>query len=235
MPNNVTLPGTGSVVEAVEVGGALRQVVQVANLPDTQPVSAVALPLPTGAATEVTAAALLSAAQAIKTAAEALAGRTLDTSAISGTVALDSATLSALEGVNATVSGTVTVTAGTVNPVVPATPYFLNSAATTNGALILTGTSNVSSFYATNEGAKAAYIKLYNKATAPTVGTDVPEMTIPVPAAVIGVPGVATIPIGFHGFRFALGLGIAITRNAVHTDTTAIGAGEVKVKLSRTV
>lgn len=128
------------------------------------------------------------------------------------------------------VSGTVTV-----NPVVPATPYFLNSAATTNGALILTGTSNVSSFYATNEGATAAYIKLYNKATAPTVGTDVPEMTIPVPAAVSGAPGVATIPIGFHGFRFALGLGIAITRNAVHTDTTAIGAGEVKVKLSRTV
>ena len=235
MPNNVTLPGTGSVVEAVEVGGALRQVVQVANLPDTQPVSAVALPLPTGAATEVTAAALLSAAQAIKTAAEALAGRTLDTSAISGTVALDSATLSALEGVNATVSGTVTVTAGTVNPVVPATPYFLNSAATTNGALILTGTSNLSSFYATNEGATTAYIKLYNKATAPTVGTDVPEMTIPVPDAVLGVPGVATIPIGFHGFRFALGLGIAITRKAGHTDTTAIGAGEVKVKLSRTV
>ena len=43
MPNNVTLPGTGSVVEAVEVGGALRQVVQVANMPDTQPVSAEAL------------------------------------------------------------------------------------------------------------------------------------------------------------------------------------------------
>ena len=231
MPNNVTLPGTGSVVEAVEVGGALRQVVQVANMPATQPVSAVALPLPIGAATEATAAALLSAAQAIKTAAEALAGRTLDTSAISGTVALDSATLSALEGVNATVSGT----AGTLNPAVPATPYFVNSAASTNGALILTGTSNVSSFYATNEGATAAHIKLYNKATAPTVGTDVPEMTIPVPAAVSGVPGVATIPIGFHGFRFALGLGIAITRNAVHTDTTAIGAGEVKVKLSRTV
>ena len=235
MPNNVTLPGTGSVVEAVEVGGALRQVVQVANLPDTQPVSAEALPLPSGAATEASAAALLSAAQAIKTAAEALAGRTLDTSAISGTVALDSATLSALEGVNATVSGTVTVTAGTVNPVVPATPYFLNSAASTNGALILTGTSNLSSFYATNEDNSAAFVKLYNKSTAPTVGTDVPEMTIPVPAAARGVPGVAAIPIGFHGFRFALGLGIAITRNAVYTDTTAVGAGEVKVKLSRTV
>lgn len=467
MPDNVTLPGTGSVVEAVEVGGAMRQVVQVANLPDTQPVSATALPLPTGAATEATAAALLTAAQAIKTAAENLAGRTINTGAVSGTVALDGPTLAALEaisadtglaqpltdtqlrasavpvsaaalplptgaateatlaavqtliaalnatignhnapfidgapgqvilakrrdsdsttvadgdlntlnmdeegrlkvaskpasyaatvgnvtsatstvvvnterfsnlmihcagtfaGVNCTfegslnstngtdgnwfavqairssantietttgvlgaapayawelsvnalryfriratawtsgsqvwtlipgtyatepipgaqisgtqpVSGTVTatVTAGTVNPVVPATPYFVNSAASTNGALILTGTSGLSSFYATNEGASAAFVKLYNKATAPTVGTDVPEMTIPVPAAASGVPGVAAIPIGFHGFRFALGLGIAITRNAVHTDTTAVGAGEVKVKLSRTV
>jgi len=135
------------------------------------------------------------------------------------------------------VSGTVTatVTAGTVNPVVPATPYFVNSAASTNGALILTGTSGLHAFYATNEGASVAYVKLYNKATAPTVGTDVPEMIIPVPAAVGGVPGVATLPIGFGAFRFALGLGIAITRNAVHTDTTAVGAGEVKVKLSRTV
>ena len=101
MPNNVTLPGTGSVVEAVEVGGALRQVVQVANLPGTQPVSAVALPLPTGAATEVTAAALLAAAQAIKTAAETLAGRTINTGAVSGTVALDGPTLAALEAISA--------------------------------------------------------------------------------------------------------------------------------------
>lgn len=135
------------------------------------------------------------------------------------------------------VSGTVTatVTAGTINPVVPATPYFLNSAATTNGNLILTGTSGLQAFYATNEGATVAYVKLYNKATAPTVGTDVPEMIIPVPAAASGVPGVANPRIGFSGFRFALGLGIAITGAAVYTDTTAVAAGQVKVKLSRTI
>lgn len=138
-------------------------------------------------------------------------------------------------GGNVAVSGSVTVASTTINPVVPATPYFVNSAATTNGALVLTGTSNLSSFYATNEGASVAYVKLYNKATAPVVGTDVPEMTIPIAGAVGGVPGVANPAIGFHGFRFALGLGIAITRNAVHTDTTAIGASEVKVKLSRTI
>ena len=133
------------------------------------------------------------------------------------------------------VSGTVTVTAGTVNPVVPATPYFVNSAASTNGALILTGTSGLQSFYATNTGASVAYVKLYNKATAPTVGTDVPEMIIPVPAAASGVPGVATLPIGFSGFRFALGLGIAITGAAADNDTTAVTAGQVRVKLSRTI
>lgn len=130
------------------------------------------------------------------------------------------------------VSGTVTAT---VTPPAPATPYFVHSAATTNGALILTGTSSVHSLWATNEGASPAYIKLYNKATAPTVGTDVPEMTIPIPAAASGVPGVANPNMGFIPFRFALGLGIAITRNAVYTDTTAIGAGEVKVKLSRAI
>lgn len=42
MANNVTLPGAGAVVETVEVSGAQRQIVQVANLPATQPVSAAA-------------------------------------------------------------------------------------------------------------------------------------------------------------------------------------------------
>lgn len=125
------------------------------------------------------------------------------------------------------------ISAGT--PTVPATPYFVNSAATTNGALILTGTSGLQAFYATNIGATAAFVKLYNKATAPTVGTDVPEMIIAVPAAVAGVPGAVEITPGFNGYRFALGLGIAITGAVADTDTTAVAAGQVKVKLSRTV
>lgn len=130
------------------------------------------------------------------------------------------------------VSGTVTAT---VSPPVPATPYYINSAATTNGALVITGTSGLQALYATNTGATVAFIKLYNKATAPTVGTDAPEMVIPVPAAVSGVPGVANPFIGFSGFRFALGLGIAITGAVADNDTTAVAAGQVKVKLSRTI
>jgi hypothetical protein len=130
---------------------------------------------------------------------------------------------------------TVTAVTNTGTPAVPATPYFVNSAASTNGALILTGTSGLQAFWASNIGASAAFVKLFNKATAPVVGTDVPEMIIPVPAAVGGVPGVVEISPGFNGYRFPLGLGIAITGGSADSDTTAVAAGQVKVKLSRTV
>lgn len=129
------------------------------------------------------------------------------------------------------VSGTVTAT---VSPPAPATPYILNSAASENAALILTGTSGLQAFYATNTGATVAFVKLYNKATAPA-STDIPAMILPVPAAVSGVAGVCTLPIGFSGFRFALGLGIRITGAVADNDTTAVAAGQVKVMLSRTV
>ena len=71
--------------------------------------------------------------------------------------------------------------------------------------------------------------------TAPTVGTDVPEMIIAVPPLASGVPGVATFPIGFNGLRFNLGLGLLITGGFADTDATAVAAGQVKIKLSRTV
>jgi hypothetical protein len=140
-------------------------------------------------------------------------------------------------GTVTTVSTVSTVTAVTASgtPTAPATPFILNSAATTNATLVLTGTSGLHAFYATNTGAAAAYVKLYNKATAPTVGTDVPAMILVVPAAAGGVPGVCTLPIGHNGFRFALGLGLAITGGAADADTTAVAAGQVKVMLSRTV
>jgi hypothetical protein len=60
-------------------------------------------------------------------------------------------------------------------------------------------------------------------------------MVITVPAAVAGVPGAVEITPGFNGYRFALGLGIAITGGVADTDATAVAAGQVKVMLSRTV
>lgn len=118
------------------------------------------------------------------------------------------------------------------NPSAP-TNQFINSVAGTNIASIQTTSNGISSMYATNTGSTPAYIKLYNKATAPVLATDIPEMIIVVPAAVSGVPGVYTLPIGFSGLRFNIGLGIAITGGAADIDTTAVAAGQVKVKMSR--
>lgn len=148
---------------------------------------------------------------------------------------IPAAQVSATQPVSGTMTlGAGTAAVGTVGPTAPATPYILNSAASTNEALILTGTSGLQAFYATNTGASVAFVKLYNKATAP-VSADTPAMILPVPAAVSGVPGVATLPIGFSGFRFALGLGIRVTGGVADNDTTAVAAGQVKVMLSRTV
>ena len=122
---------------------------------------------------------------------------------------------------------------GTIGAPGAPTNQFINSVAGTNIASISTSTTGVSSMYATNTGLTPAYIKLYNKATLPVLATDIPEMIIVVPAAVSGVPGVATFPIGFNGLRFNLGLGLAITGGSADTDTTAVTAGQVKVKMSR--
>jgi hypothetical protein len=145
---------------------------------------------------------------------------------------VSSGTVTTVSTVSTVSAVTAVTTAGT--PAAPATPLIINSAASTNGQLVLTGTSGLQALFASNTGAGAAYVKLYNKATAPTVGTDTPAMIITVPAAVAGVPGEKEITPGFNGYRFALGLGLAITGGAADSDTTAVAAGQVKVILSRT-
>lgn len=68
--------------------------------------------------------------------------------------------------------------------------------------------------------AATIYLKFYNKASAPTVGTDVPILTVPVAAGALW-----SAEYGRFGKRFATGLAIAITGAAVATDTTAVAVG----------
>lgn len=119
------------------------------------------------------------------------------------------------------VSGTITNT--------PATPTAnnLNSAATTNPTAIKTSAGTLYNIGASNTGAAAAYVKLYNKASAPTVGTDIPVLTLVVPAG-----GNVDFDLGPLGHRFATGIGMAITNLAADSDTTAVAAGQVKVLTS---
>ena len=50
------------------------------------------------------------------------------------------------------------------------------------GILIATGPKLLFGYYLSNKSNSPIYVKFYNKATAPTVGTDTPILTLPIPA-----------------------------------------------------
>lgn len=128
------------------------------------------------------------------------------------------------------VSGTVTatVTGGTTLPVTP-TQSFVNSAATTNATSTKASAGTVWSVVASNINAAARYLKLYNKASAPTVGTDVPVLVIPLPAG-----QVVTVDGGSNGIRFGTGIAWALTSGAADSDTGAVSASEHKIAIAYT-
>lgn len=101
----------------------------------------------------------------------------------------------------------------------------INSAASTNSKQVQKNRGTVYSLDCFNAGGAAAYVKLYNKATAPVVGTNTPVMVLAVPAA-----GNARLKLDYPAM-FNLGIGIAITGAAADSDTTAVAANQVKATL----
>jgi hypothetical protein len=112
------------------------------------------------------------------------------------------------------------------SPIVLPTPStsIISSAATTNATSIKASAGTLYNVVANNTGAAVAYVKLYNLAAAPTVGTSVPALTIPVPAG-----GSVSVPFGATGARFATGIALAITNLGTDADATAVAAAQVKV------
>jgi hypothetical protein len=102
--------------------------------------------------------------------------------------------------------------------------YLTTCAGATNATNIKASAGSIVGMWASNTSGSVQYIKLYNKATAPTVGTDVPILTIGVPANggfINPVPATASFP-------FSIGIGTATTANSGDTDTTAVAAGTLK-------
>jgi hypothetical protein len=78
---------------------------------------------------------------------------------------------------------TNTMTANTTETtLVTPTVSVVTTTASTNATSIKTTAGTLYCLNVTNKTAATIYVKLYNKASAPTVGTDVPVMTIPVAA-----------------------------------------------------
>lgn len=108
-----------------------------------------------------------------------------------------------------------------------AVPYSLNSAASTNSNLVKAVSGSLFTVIISNEGGTAAFVKFYDKTSAPTVGTDRPLFFINVPAA-----SSVVFETGPLGFLFTNGIGLGITGAAADANVTAVAASQVKVNLS---
>ena len=98
-----------------------------------------------------------------------------------------------------------------------------SAAASTNSTSVKASAAFVCSITGVNTTAAIKYIKLYNKASAPTVGTDTPFMTIAMPVSN------TTFNMNFPGFCLYMttGFAYALTGAAADNDTTALSAGDV--------
>lgn len=106
------------------------------------------------------------------------------------------------------------------------TGFRLLSAASTNATSLKGSAGTLYSLYVVNLNAAVRYLKFYNKASSPTVGTDTPVATFPIPASTTG----AGFAINFGpGFDFATGIAYATTTGVADSDTGAVAANEIIV------
>ena len=106
------------------------------------------------------------------------------------------------------------------------TPYTLISAATTNATNVKASAGTVYSVQASNTGAANAFLKLFNLAVAPTVGTSVAVKTLIIPAGGGVILGANDI-----GLAFGTGIAFSITAVATTADTTAVALAQVVVNI----
>lgn len=102
------------------------------------------------------------------------------------------------------------------------------SAASTNGTNIKGSAGQIYTIVAHNTNAAVRYLKVYNKATAPTVGTDTPVLTFPIPGNAAGAGFVIDTTMGIS---FATGIGIGLTTGVADADTGAVAANEIVVNV----
>jgi hypothetical protein len=96
----------------------------------------------------------------------------------------------------------------------------VSAAATTNATVAKASAGNLHKVVGYNAAAALRYLKIYNKATAPTVGTDTPVLTIP-------LPGTAAFEIDFAALYFATGIGYAFTTGVADADTGALTLADI--------
>lgn len=130
-------------------------------------------------------------------------------------------------GAGASGTGVQRVTLASDDPAVTAlanptsVARLLSAAASTNATSAKGSAGRVFTIIGVNNAAAARFLKLYNKASSPTVGSDTPVATFQLPALqsfAIDIP---------RGLSFSTGIAYALTTAAADADTGALAAGDV--------
>lgn len=95
----------------------------------------------------------------------------------------------------------------------------------TNATVVKNAPGKVYGYIVNNTNAAARYLKLYDKATAPTIGTDTPKMTIMVPS------GRTETYFARDGIEFTAGISFGTTTGLVDSDNGALTANETVVHI----
>lgn len=96
------------------------------------------------------------------------------------------------------------------------------AAAGTNPTVVKGSMAMLRGGWVHNLRASPVYLKLFNKASSPTVGTDTPVYQIPLSAGYCG-----PLPDLIYGSQFSSGLGYAITAGQPLLDATGVTAGDL--------
>ena len=106
------------------------------------------------------------------------------------------------------------------------TTFTLISAATTNATSVKATAGTVYSIQASNTGAAVAFLKLFNLAVAPTVGTSVAVKSLIIPAG-----GGIVLSSNDIGIAFTTGISFSTTALLATADTTAVALSQVAVNI----
>lgn len=105
---------------------------------------------------------------------------------------------------------------------------YLSAAASTNATLVKSSPGRIYKVRAFNNGTSPVFLKLYNKASAPSVGSDTVFDKFEILAGSAGAGFIDDVNLGQ---AYSVGIAFAITANFADSDATAIGANLVSVTI----
>lgn len=104
------------------------------------------------------------------------------------------------------------------------------SAASTNATLVKAAPGAIAGYFFTNQHATDwGWLKLYNLAVAPTVGTSVPTLTFGLPPG--GAANIDLTGAKGEGIAFGTGIALALTGDEDDADNTNVAAGALVINL----